>query len=213
MIFSKNCITTYTDVKGKCSLIFFTYGCNLHCFECHVYAELNVPTVTIIPADTSWVLDKIKEGEGFVDCVIFSGGEFLINDVDEIEKFLIEVKEIFSGKIIINTNGTFPKKMDRLSYLIDGFYLDVKAPFWLLNGYNVVDSAYFKLIYGVDYSPELILNLKKSLLFLSSRKSEYDRTRTVKYPIMPDCMFSDIEKAMKRLNLEHDFNPFVEEEP
>lgn len=209
LTFNNECLTTYTDVKGKCSLMFFTYGCNLHCYKCHVYSWLNEDIPRARVADESWVLDKIKEGKDYADCIIFSGGEFLLNNIEDISDFLIRVRDVFPGKIIVNTNGTLPEKMEETSSLVDGFYLDVKAPFWALNGYDEVDRAYFKLIYGIEYSPELILKLKRSLVFLSNREKEYDRTRTVKYPIMPEWMCKNIEDSMKELGLEHDFNPFV----
>lgn len=209
--FAKNSITTYTDVKGKCSLMFFTFGCNLKCYKCHVYKDLNTEVPPKDYAKEDEILQQIEEGKDFVDCVIFSGGEFLVYDVEQIEDFLLKVRRIFSGLIIVNTNGTFPQKMEQIAYLVDGFYLDVKCPFWLLNRISYMDREMFKQVYGIDYSEKIISKLAQSVLLLVKRKSKYDRTRTVEYPFLSKNDHELIEQTMNVLKLEHDFNEFYEE--
>ncbi|WMU08146.1 hypothetical protein vBCtySFA70_00042 [Clostridium phage vB_CtyS-FA70] len=207
--FSKDSLTTYTDVKGKSSLMFFSYGCNLHCYGCHVYNKLNkeVPNNSI---GTEEVLKEIGQAEGLAEAVIFSGGEFLIYSAEEIEDFLIEVKKIFSGLIIVNTNGTYPAKMKQISYLVDGFYMDIKAPFWGMRSYNYLETSLFRGIYGVDYSEELVARMSESMLILAHRGKEYDRTRTVDYPILPQLELEDIIVTTENIGIPHDVNDYVE---
>ncbi|MCW6094594.1 4Fe-4S cluster-binding domain-containing protein [Clostridium sporogenes] len=208
MKFLDKTITTYTDIKGLRALMFFSLsGCNLHCYKCHAYKDLVQTKHTEYYTEVD-VLRKVEQSEGIVDAVIFSGGEFLISNIEDIKSLLTEVRKVFSGKIIVNTNGTFPHKMVKILDLVDGFHLDVKTPFWVLD--TKEDKELFKVVYGVEVDISFINTLIKSLIVLNIHRKQYNLTRTVKYPFLPDEYFTEIKEFMQELELPYNLNEFVD---
>src|SRR5699024_4350144 len=87
-----NFIRTFNDLPDHTTLLIHSLsGCPLHCFGCHNYDEIvaNTPAEYKTPDDLYHYLDK----SGFLfDAVMFSGGEFLIDRVDDIADLLETVR-------------------------------------------------------------------------------------------------------------------------
>ena len=116
-------IVSSLEFPGKMSLVIFTGGCILRCPYCH--------NPEIIDNGKSVELDeiikKIKSSMDFIDSVVITGGEALIQyeDVKKILKYCknqgLETK--------LDTNGCFPDKLSELIGLLDYVALDIKVPF------------------------------------------------------------------------------------
>lgn len=199
--FYKDTTTTYTDIKNQTSLMIYSInGCNLKCYKCHVYDELITPTHNSFLSCED-ILDLIKSNGYLYDCIIFSGGEFLINDIFEIEELLKEIRLYYEGKIIINSNGTFPYKMKYvlLNHLADGVYLDIKG---------IVENEELYKVIGVNYN-KYIPSIKKSIDIVNDYNYGYSQFRTVKYPFVSEEYFKIIQEYIKDMSVEYVINDFV----
>ena len=116
-------IVSSLEFPEKMSLVIFSGGCILRCPYCH-NPELidNGKSVELHE-----IIAKIESSLDFIDSVVITGGEALIqyDDVKEIFKYCknhgLETK--------LDTNGCFPDKLSELIDLLDYVALDVKAPF------------------------------------------------------------------------------------
>lgn len=93
---------------------------------------------------------------------------------------------------------------------MDGFHLDIKTPFWLLDSNSYDDRVLFDMVYGIKYNNELIRRMSRTMILIAHRKKEYDLTRTVKYPFAPEDYFDLIKESMSKLGIPYDINPFVD---
>ena len=112
------------DYPDKMASTVFTGGCNLRCPFCH-----NAPLVTDVykapRIDQAEVLDYLTRRKKILDGVCITGGEPLLND--DIDDFIKKVKDI--GYLVkLDTNGTFPEKLDKLLEQgnIDYVAMDIK---------------------------------------------------------------------------------------
>ena len=106
----------------------FVKGCPWRCSYCH---NTHLLTSTPSPDDVSWltVVEKLRERSGFLDAVVFSGGEPLASPY--LAEMAQTVKDM--GYLVgLHTNGAEPAKFHDLlhlkSGLIDWVGLDIKAP-------------------------------------------------------------------------------------
>ncbi|MDR0791598.1 MAG: anaerobic ribonucleoside-triphosphate reductase activating protein [Methanomassiliicoccaceae archaeon] len=117
--------TTLLDWDGMVACTVYLAGCNFRCPYCH-----NAAIVTnadgIEGINESHVLDYIKEHSDFIDGVVVSGGEPLINK--DLGSFLKRLKAL-GVKVKIDTNGHYPDELDDLigAGLVDMVAMDVKA--------------------------------------------------------------------------------------
>lgn len=118
-------VISSVEFHKNMSLVIFMSGCPLCCRFCH--------NVELINDQTEISLDEIQEeinsSKDFLDAVVISGGEPLlqVNDVIDILKY---VKSI-NLKTKLDTSGIFPEKLEKLlkQDLLDFISLDIKAPF------------------------------------------------------------------------------------
>lgn len=116
-------IISSLEFPGKMSLVIFTGGCILKCPYCHnpeiieggKYLELDE------------ILQKIEKSMDFIDSVVITGGEPLIQHED-VEKILKYSKN-HELNTKIDTNGCFPDRLQNVINLLDYVALDIKAPF------------------------------------------------------------------------------------
>lgn len=76
--------------------------------------------------DVDEVISKISEYSEFVDALVISGGEPLLQ-ADEVEAVLGHARGL-GLKTKLDTNGSYPGKLMRLIPLLDYVAVDVKAP-------------------------------------------------------------------------------------
>jgi len=204
MKFLKKIIKTSVDLKGYNSILIHSLvGCNLRCYKCHNYKELVEKT----PVDyytSEDILKKIKKSNNLFDALIISGGEFLIEDLSDIIEFLNKIREIFNGKIIINTNGTYPEKIKKIIELnlVDGFHMDIKFNIW-----GELDETVDKII-GVKSNNELKYKLLMSFNIIKNSNLCNSQFRTVKYPFINEEYFSSMYTNLKEVKWS--INPFYE---
>ena len=116
-------IISSLEYPEKISLVIFTGGCTLRCPYCHnpemIDGGKSVENLKII--------SKIKNSLDYIDSVVITGGEPLMQheDVEEILKFCKNE----GLKTKIDTNGCFPQKLNKILKLLDYVALDIKAPF------------------------------------------------------------------------------------
>ncbi|WP_163856977.1 radical SAM protein [Paenibacillus elgii] len=192
-------IRTFDDLPGNTSLVIHSLaGCNLHCFGCHNYDELVAPEHEhyLLAGD---ILQQIKMNGYLFDALIFSGGEFLMGNLKEITLFLTDLKRGFLGKIIINTNGTFPEKIRHLleRELVDGIHIDMKMPYHAFD--RNVDMAAYQAVLGVVPTPALVQNMMSAIQLVIRHNSPFSQVRTVKYPVLSEVYFEQIRSYVDEL--------------
>jgi len=112
------------DYPAKISAIIFTQGCNFRCPYCH-NPELVDPKLFTSAIDEDLILSFLRKRVGKLDGVVITGGEPLLQH--DLIEFIKKVKEM--GYLIkLDTNGSYPEKLERLLDLIDYIAMDIKAP-------------------------------------------------------------------------------------
>lgn len=114
------------DYPAKISAIIFTQGCNFRCPYCH-NPELIDPKLFTSALDEDLIFSFLRKRVGKLDGVVITGGEPLLQH--DLIEFIKKVKEM--GYLIkLDTNGSYPEKLERLltKNLIDYIAMDIKAP-------------------------------------------------------------------------------------
>ncbi len=203
MKFYKNIIRTFNDLPNHSSLLIHSLiGCNLKCFGCHNYSEIVAKKHPNYYTEAE-ILKQIAQNGFMFDAVIFSGGEFLIEDLKSLERFLNNLRELFSGHIIINTNGTYPEKIEYLlnHKLVSGFHIDMKLPYHLLD--PIKDQDIYQAILGVRLNKRLQEKILTSIEIVVKDNSPYSQIRTVKYPLLTNEFFRETQEYLYHLNLSY----------
>ena len=192
------------DYPGEIVTVLFSRGCNLRCPFCHNPDLLIKPRVTAPPVDIVEVLEFMSKRKGFLDGVVFSGGEptlsqELINDIRSVKDLGLLVK--------LDTNGTNTTMLELLlrEGLLDYVAMDIKAPV----EYKKYREACARL------SPENFFNIRSSILLLQAAGIDVEfRTTVVPALHTPENIVAIarfIEDA--RLYTLQQFNPRVTLEP
>ena len=203
MKFLNKTIKTTVDFEGHTSLLIHNLiGCDLNCFGCHNRKELLSKQHDIFYTDED-IIDRVKLNGFMFDAIILSGGEFLLNPIEDIEDFLMKIKNIFKGIIIINTNGTSPDKIEFLSRnnLVDGFHMDIKFNIW-----KETDSTLISKILGVKVEKCIIQDSFNRVVKYNKGYSEF---RTVKYPFLKDEYFEYIKLKCIENGVKWKLNTFI----
>lgn len=194
--FYNNFIRTFNDLPNHTTLLIHSLsGCPLKCFGCHNYDEIiaNTPKEYKTIDDLYDYLDK----SGFLfDAIMFSGGEFLINPMDDVRVLLMEVRRRFDGIIIVTTSGIYYDKLRALydEDLVDGIHIDMKLPYHMLDVSVDEDVQIYKDIMGITPNKKMVENLINSVDTVIAHNSHLDQVRTVKYPLLDDAFFEEIRK-------------------
>lgn len=116
---------TLIDFPGHLATVLFLQGCNLRCGYC--YNRTLLPGVARETISWASVIDFLKDRQGFVEGVVFSGGEPCMQP--GILSAMHEVREL--GYVIgLHTNGFFPEVIDQAlqQRLLQFIAVDFKAP-------------------------------------------------------------------------------------
>ena len=158
-------VISSVEFHGNMSLVIFMSKCPLACRYCH--------NVELLEDNTEWSLDKIKfeidSSADFLDAVVVSGGEPLVQ-TDEVIEIFKHVREI-GLKTKLDTSGIYPDKIHELLdlNLIDYVSLDVKTTF----------SKYRKIT-GANVG----FNVKKSMELINSDPNVHLELRTTYVPTL-----------------------------
>ena len=112
------------DYPGKLAATVFTGGCNLRCPFCH--NALLVTRLEESPAlDEAEVLDFLRKRRGFLEGVVLSGGEPLLQK--GAAAFLEKVREL-GYAVKLDTNGFYPDALADIleRKLVDYVAMDIK---------------------------------------------------------------------------------------
>ena len=119
-------ITPFTtiDFPGALAAVLFCQGCPWQCRYCH-NSHLQPMTQN---SSLSWssVLDFLRERKGFLEAVVFSGGEPTIHP--DLFRAINDVRSL-GYRTGLHTNGMFPASLQKILPLIDWVGMDIKAPF------------------------------------------------------------------------------------
>lgn len=199
-------LLSLTEVKGHSILLIHALtGCAFHCFKCFNYNELiaNTPKEYYTIDD---VIETIIQQDKLYEYIIFSGGEFLLGILDDLRNDLKKVRDISKKPIIVYTTGFELTKMKKLfeEDLIDGFHMDMKLPYHLL---NMDDVDLIELTMGIKVSNLVLFEkLLKALEFVIATDKGYNRVRSVKYPFLNESAFEENKNYISELNIRYNKN-------
>ena len=158
--------TSLLDYPDTISAIVWTVGCNFNCPFCY-NVDLVKGNVNLISEEE--ILGFLGKRKGLLEGLVITGGEpFLQKDL---KSFCKKVKKI--GYLIkIDTNGTFPDKLQELvdNKLVDYVAMDVKAP-----------KEKYTDLSGVKTD---ISKINKSIKIIQDKASDYEFRTT----IIPDLL-------------------------
>lgn len=189
-------------------------GCPFHCFHCFNYDEL----IAHPPKEhetIEGVLATIKREEKLFDYIVFSGGEFLLAPLDALRHDLQLVRSQSDKPIIIYTTGFELDKMKTLFLegLVDGYHVDMKLPYHLL---NEDDFDLIELTMGITVTNlSLFDRLLEAIEFTVAYDKGYNKIRSVRYPFISPSAFEENYRYIYLLNrkygknVPYDVNPFI----
>jgi len=171
MVFAGLLKQSLTDYPGKIAAVLFSRGCNLRCSFCHNGHLLIKPGRSAANTEEIQVpelLSFLKERHGFLDAVVFSGGEPTMNP--ELPEVIQSVKDL--GYLIkLDTNGSNPVMLNKLlaNNLLDYVAMDIKAP---------LDYKKYLEVSG-RLSTEDYFNIRNSINLLQSTSIQVEFRTTV----------------------------------
>lgn len=158
-------VISSVEFHGNMSLVIFMSKCPLACRYCH--------NVELLEDNTEWSFEKVKEeidsSADFLDAVVISGGEPLVQS-DAVIEILSYVREI-GLKAKLDTSGIYPDKLKEILDLdlLDFVSLDVKTTF-----------SKYKKITGVNIG----FNVKKSMELINEYPNVTLEARTTYVPTL-----------------------------
>lgn len=158
-------VISSVEFHGNMSLVIFMSKCPLACRYCH--------NVELLEDNTEWSLEKviseIDSSADFLDAVVISGGEPLVQ-TDAVIEILKHVRKI-GLKTKLDTSGIYPDKIRELLdlKLLDYVSLDVKTTF----------SKYRKIT-GANVG----FNVKKSMELINDDSNVHLELRTTYVPTL-----------------------------
>lgn len=141
--------TSLVDYPGHVSAVVFLGGCNLYCPFCH-NPELVRPDLLAEQYSMSddHVIFCLKSREGFIEGVCVTGGEPLLQP--QLPEFLRRIRDETGLLLKLDTNGTFPGRLEAVLPLLDYVSLDIKAS----------PSAYERATGGVDCTDDVLESVR-----------------------------------------------------
>lgn len=154
---------TLLDFPGCVACIVFTSGCNFRCPFCH-NASLVTHTKDSEDISEDEILTYLKKRQGLLDGVVITGGEPLLQQ--GIDEFIRKIRNL-GYKVKLDTNGSFPKKLEALLQegLLDYVAMDIK---------NSKDK--YSLTAGCEVN---ISDIEKSISILRNSGVDYELRTTV----------------------------------
>ena len=203
---------TTVDYPGHLAVAVFCQGCPWRCKYCHNKHLRPLNTEEGLPwAD---VVELIKTRRNFIDSVVFSGGEPLVqNDL----QYAIEEIKTLDLLVGLHTSGSLPARFAKIVNLVDWVGLDVKAPF---HNYKIItnieesgkqasESLDILLVSGVAYEVRITLDpvltiddvndILKELYERGVQVVALQNVRTPKNIVVPHPFLSDLD-AMTQAN-------------
>lgn len=136
---------TSIDFPGHLAAVLFCQGCPWHCSYCHNPHLLR----TDVPSKLEWaeVMRFLQERVGFLDGVVFSGGEPLLQP--RLPEAMQAVKAL-GFKVALHTAGIMPARLAKVLPYVDWVGLDIKAPFHAYKKVTGLAGSGFKAEESLD---------------------------------------------------------------
>ena len=166
------------DFPGNMAVMFFVSVCNFRCKFCHNRSLIDKMPDTFTYEYLKKVLDKYKDD--WVEAVVVSGGEPCTHsDIFELIEFIYN--EGF--KIKLDTNGSYPDRLEKVLPLVDYVAMDLKSSFenyHKLTGFNDTDK--------IRKSIEILKNSKKPFELRTTVLEDFHTEDEIKkmIPILKD---------------------------
>ena len=199
-------ITSVSEINNSPTLLIHSLcGCNLKCYNCINYDELIIKKHKNYH-NINQVIELLKLNAFLYEYIVISGGEYLINDVEEILSDIKQIKNIINSPLILYTNGTFPLKIQKILQwnIVDGIHTDMKLPYQYLK-HEIDKDIIFKTL-GVNISRKIIKNMLLSLQYTVKFDKGLNQIRSVKYPFLDNDVFEDNKKYIEELNIKYKKN-------
>ena len=195
---------TTVDFPGYLASVIFLQGCPWRCVYCH-----NPGLQEIFPGESlPWedIVNLLKARQGFLEGVVFSGGEPLIQEA--LPEAISEIKEL-EYKIGLHTSGALPKRLAAVLPLLDWVGLDIKQRFQNYHlitnipgsGETASESLKLALASGVDLevrttmhesiTKEDAVKLSEELAQMGVKKFVLQKCRDKDENIVEHPLFSD----------------------
>jgi anaerobic ribonucleoside-triphosphate reductase activating protein len=147
------------DFPGYISSTVFLPGCNFRCPFCH-NSDLVINPGRLPTIDLDFFLSYLDSRKGWLDGLCLSGGEPLLQEEIEV---LAEVIKTRGFRLKIDTNGSFPERLENLirKGLVDLIAMDIKGP---LDKYPQIVRAKVDVA-KINLSVEIIRNSGLEYLF------------------------------------------------
>jgi len=169
-------IISSLEFPGKVSLVIFTGGCILKCPYCHNPEIIDGGK----SVELEEVINKIDNSIEYIDSVVITGGEPLIQHEDV--KSILKYSKSKGLKTKLDTNGFFIDELEVVLDLLDYVALDIKAPF----------DEYEKII-GSDIGNEVRRSMEACI-----KADVYLECRTTFVPYLMEI--EDIIKIAKKID-------------
>jgi len=183
------------DLPGKWSLVLFLPYCNFRCKHCHNWQivlgkeERNLSEEDIL---------KEVEGNPFLQSIVISGGEPTIHKYEDIASFVEKLKNLNPDLIVrIDTNGYEPEILKKLSKVVDGFAVDIKAP--------PSNTVLYSFTAGTEVDTERIIESIRV-----ADEMPYTVFRTPAYPWLKEEDIEKLRDFTSSLSSPWSLNEFVE---
>jgi len=176
---------SFIDFPNNISCVVFFSGCNLHCPYCH-NPELALGTQQIENGEKT-VVDFLKKRKGFLEGVVFSGGEPTLQE-DALISLAQTAKEL-GYRVKLDTNGTKPQVIEKLiaQQMVDYIAMDIKTE---LESYNPHFSK-----------KPIASSLLKTIRLLKTGKIPYEFRTTCVKPYVSLQMIEKIAPMLGRIPL------------
>ncbi len=165
------------EYNGKMSLVIFMALCPLRCPYCHNFELLKKGDEKSLEE----IFRIIDNSLDYIDAVVISGGEPLVQIEDTIE--LLKYSKSLGLKTKVDTSGCYPKRIIKILEFTDYISLDVKAPF----------DKYEEVI-GADIGE----NVKKSMKIINESQNTFLECRTTYVPTILE--YEDIKKISTQIS-------------
>jgi pyruvate formate lyase activating enzyme len=148
------------DFDGHIALLFFTQGCNFRCRYCHNPELIPLEDNNMSYDELGVILERA--GDNWIDGICITGGE------PTLQKAIVETAAFiknFNMDLKIDTQGSFPRTLEKLLPHCDYVAMDYKMP-----------MERYPSLAGVNVNPG---HLRESLDLLKRGDTDYEVRATV----------------------------------
>jgi pyruvate formate lyase activating enzyme len=180
--------TSLIDFPDKIAAVVFYGGCNFRCPYCQNSSLVSEEKFQWMPEiGEEEIIQKISSRAGFIDGVVFSGGEPTLYG-DSLQRIMSQIKSLQTChllKIKLDTNGSNPTILNFLleKNLLDFVAMDIKT-----------SSDRYDEITGFQHS---IPRIEQSIALLKKSKIDYEFRVTVVPTVITESVLFEIAEKVK----------------